>query len=201
MCRLGNAQVTKTVSCPCCGRPAGEKCNTVTGLPHLTRREWYRKFREEKDMSNVHTVKVRFLQMSQMTSRSTIRVDYSKQYFYLTDRADIKVGDYVAVWSPIFDGPSLCIVDEICWNTKLSMAYKYIIDRIDFNDYNNRMAAEAAEREMKLAAKKRIGELQQTLAMRTQMAERAFIDQQLQGDEVYLNAKRELDQLRGMLDS
>ena len=151
-----------------------------------------------------HTVVVQFQQLSVGASRiatparNLIDSYTSKQYYYLTHRADITVGDWVVVWSPIFDAPALCKVVEVLWNTKTAMAYKHIIDKVDFTEWHNEQQRIEAEQAEKRRRAKRINELNLEIAQARQRVEAQLIEERLRTDPNVQAAQAELNALMNM---
>lgn len=94
---------------------------------------------------NIHTVAVTF-------NESTLPYK-NKRYHYLTNRNDIAVGDVAVVMSPTA-GPVCVTVKEVWYNTQTSAAFKYLVDKVDFDDYNRvQQEIEAAANERRRKAK------------------------------------------------
>jgi hypothetical protein len=150
-----------------------------------------------------HTLVVKFLQLSTRGAAYAMKANQlqseltSKKYHYYTDRDDVKVDDYCVVWSPIFDAPALVQVVEVLWNTKTDWAFKYIIDKVDFTEYNRVMAEKAALAEARRIREQQKQHVQQELKAFKQRAEAAFIESYLEQNPEYVALKAQLKSLEG----
>lgn len=151
--------------------------------------------RKEHEMGT-HTVGVNF--EYDLCPTKGLRNNPSKVYYYRTNRDDINEGDYVVVMSPT-TGPTVVKVREIVWNTKMDISYKYIIDKVDFVEYNHR------QEEVEAAARER-NRLRQEMTKAQRMLDQAesrlrndLLTRMLEDNPEYQALKRQLMVLRDAL--
>lgn len=207
-------EIKDTVDCPGCGRPAGKKCGTATGFPHVKRIQAYYEHIAGKSPKNqkgnkamgIHTLHCQFVQLSSINSRSKVNVDFSKTYHYLTDDSSVRAGDYVTVMSPLWDAPAVCKVVDIDWNTRLTSAFKRIIGKIDLTEYHNWVADESIRIEAEKAAARivetnkrliaeRQREIRAAMARRHRAVSDAVVAERLAADPEYAAMQAELEQI------
>jgi hypothetical protein len=157
------------------------------------------------DIKRTHTVAVKFLQLSTVGSRYPSKTNElqsvltSKRYHYLTHNDNVRVGDFGVVMSPVFNAPALVEIVEFMPNFRSHMAFKYLIDIVDFTDYNKRLEAEALEREWRANQLRRKNEIERSLAEARQRAESAFIENYLRSDSAYQSLQSELQHIKDSL--
>lgn len=143
----------------------------------------------------VHTVAVQFYnEASGILSART--------YHYLTHDDTIKHGDYCVVISPIRGNrPALVRVEAVFHNTRISTAYKWIVDKVDMDEHlrREREEVEEAARIYRLESTRK--DLERRLAARKEEIRLEIIRERTQTDVEVQQLEREMSNLNDMINN
>jgi hypothetical protein len=144
------------------------------------------KFRTETKQENevVNTVKCAF----QGTPYKT--------YDYLTNRSDIQKGDTVVVMAP-GGNPTCVTVVDVLYNTKTSRGFKYIVDKVDFDDYNKVQQQIEAQRQLERQRAHERAKLEKALEARRMQVKNELLRKAFAEDPMITELEASLRRLDG----